>query len=1308
MKRPIRNLIRIVLALLAAVLLISFFSLYLAKDPVTGSLPLLLLVLALVFVTALVIEILCSRYVEDNSELSRTKHQLAREQKQLFSILRSQSNYVIRVSHEGRFTYANPSFLQAFGYDEATLVGLFIKEVVQEKEMDNCREIARLCWKQPGTAHKLLLSKPVNENNDLMWTEWECMALQNENGVMEIQGIGNNVTEKVMAEREKEEAINTLSYAMGFGKMGSWKANLTTFEITLSKELMSLYEEEPREVRMPIPVYWETYLPEDRRARVLDHYGEALEKGLTNNHEITFDHPVNLRNGKVIHIFVRAIIQNQTSIFGIVQDITAEKKAKEETAKNEQKFRLLAEHSEDIISVHLPDSTFQYISPSVEKILGYTQEEMEGTSTVDYLHPDDMHKFTPQEKYVASLQNTGNLVVRYRMRNKQGEYIWLESIVKLIREQGEIVRVISTSRNITDRKKVEAEKKDLLNEVKQSEELLRTMINSTPDWIFIKDLKHRFVLVNQAFADAMHMDPQDFIGKNDLEVGFPEEFVKGNPEKGIRGFWADDLEVITQGKACFAQEESSWLDGRPQVMSATKVPVRNANGEIWGVLGFAHNITPMKQTERELRWKDQLLQAVAKATHQLISNNTLEDAIGEAIRLLGIEMQVNAVNVYKNEYVHEENKWYGNQMIHWDRTSGELTHNHPQFQHMEWNMQSTIIETLLKEKIFYGFVADIEYPDLREFYEKQQVKSVAIIPIITLHQFWGIVSFLDTRDTWHWGETESFILQSFAATLTAAIERKQMEQELVQSKEQAEAANKAKSEFMANMSHELRTPMNGIIGFTDLVLTTELQRSQREYLENVKKSAYGLLDIINDILDFSKLEAGKLQIDHVNFRLDDLVQETVDILTIKAFEKKLELICHIDPALPSQFKGDPVRIRQILVNLLGNAIKFTPEGEILISVTCAGGIYMANEGQFLDVEVAVRDTGIGISPKKMNKIFESFTQADASTTRKYGGTGLGLTISKSLAELMHGDLTVKSEIGRGSTFTLHLSLEVVNKKPQLTAEYKPPLRKVLVIDDNGTNRWLMQEIFRYFGIACEMASGAREAFIILDRIQETGEPLDLIITDHHMPEMDGIQLVREMRHRISGKQQPTILMLSSLEKNLVRHEAEKLGIQRLLTKPVKMFELYSLLCSLFTTHTTEEKTQTPQLPATDKAGEAATILVVEDEPVSMMLISEVLRRMGFQVIKATNGKQALELLRYYEPVLIFMDVNMPEMDGYTATATIRNMGEPYRNIPIIALTADAMEGDKEKCLAAGMDDYLSKPLHLDEIMAVLKSRTLLV
>ncbi|HEY4154873.1 MAG TPA: response regulator, partial [Puia sp.] len=415
----------------------------------------------------------------------------------------------------------------------------------------------------------------------------------------------------------------------------------------------------------------------------------------------------------------------------------------------------------------------------------------------------------------------------------------------------------------------------------------------------------------------------------------------------------------------------------------------------------------------------------------------------------------------------------------------------------------------------------------------------------------------------------------------------------------------------------------------------------------------------------------------------------------------------VDHDIPSQLLGDPVRIRQIIVNLLGNAIKFTMEGEIYVSIRKEAELYWVDGKKYQNFVIQVKDTGIGIPKEKLQKIFESFTQADNSTTRKYGGTGLGLAISKSLAELMHGTLSVESEAGSGSVFSLSLPLEVANDQPEILLKPKPSLKKVLVVDDNVTNLHLMEETLNYFQIYCETCTNGPDALLKIEMANSSGAPFDLIITDHHMPGMDGINLVKEIKHSIPGAIQPFILMLSSLEKNLYQNEADKTGINKFISKPVKLHELNSTLLSLFEKNMQNDSLH-PSFESFEKITQSASILVVDDDPVNMMLISEVLKRMGFDIIQMQNGREVIEMLPHYDPVLIFMDVNMPEMDGYTTTRIIRKMQTAQSRIPIIALTADAMKGDKERCLDAGMNNYISKPFKLEEIEAVLREYLLLV
>jgi len=702
------------------------------------------------------------------------------------------------------------------------------------------------------------------------------------------------------------------------------------------------------------------------------------------------------------------------------------------------------------------------------------------------------------------------------------------------------------------------------------------------------------------------------------------------------------------------------------------------------------------QSAADLNKKERLLQAVGSATHELISNNDFETAIGNAIRLLGLQMGVDRVETYCNYTDIHKNNIHTSQLAGWNNLADEVEFHSPAFQEVPFHLMGAIEQTLLKNKIFYSAVSDLEDHYAKEWFAGREVKSVTIFPVFAADKLWGFVCIQDCKIEREWTLAELSVLESFSGTLGSAIDRIRIEKQ----RNNAEAASIAKSEFMANMSHELRTPMNGIIGFTELVLTSDLKKVQREYLQNVNKSAYNLLTIINDILDFSKLEAGKLIIDNTTFRLDELIEDTIDILSIKAQEKDLELVCNIDPRMPCQFFGDQVRIRQILVNLIGNAIKFTAKGEVFVTVEQQTPLYEKDNRKFMDIAVSVRDTGIGIANEKIDAIFESFTQADSSTTRKFGGSGLGLTISKSLAELMGGTLQAESEYGKGSVFTLRLTLEIANEHPRIEFPSKGSLRNVLVIDDNITNCKLMEGIFRYLEIPCKSCYSGAEALQVIETSIKNSRPFDLIITDNQMPEMDGITLAQKINELIGGHAQPFVLMLSSLERTVFQQKAEIIGINKFLSKPVKLGDLMSLLSLHFGNSYLNKDLK---IPTTGKVFQKSKILVAEDNPMNMLLISEVLGNMGLDVIKANDGEEAIAMLMQHDPEMIFMDVNMPVMDGYTATKKIRLLPQPYCSIPVIALTADAMEEDKERCMEVGMNDFISKPFRLKEIEAIMDS-----
>jgi signal transduction histidine kinase/CheY-like chemotaxis protein len=517
----------------------------------------------------------------------------------------------------------------------------------------------------------------------------------------------------------------------------------------------------------------------------------------------------------------------------------------------------------------------------------------------------------------------------------------------------------------------------------------------------------------------------------------------------------------------------------------------------------------------------------------------------------------------------------------------------------------------------------------------------------------------------------------------------------------ADIANKAKSEFLANMSHEIRTPMNGIIGMTELALTTHMNDTQRNYLENVRYSAYSLLDIINDILDFSKIEAGKLEISSINFNLYELIDKSIHILTSKCHQKGIELLYFIDPAIPAVMRGDPVRIRQILINLLSNAEKFTSEGEIVVNVALIPSAPEVPPGQ-LTIAISVRDTGIGIPHDKQEIVFESFTQAEGSTTRKYGGTGLGLTISKTLARMMGGDLTLTSIPGKGSTFTMEIKLQESGIQETTTQAVPRNIRNVLIVDDNHTNLEIMHDMLQYWNISSDICDNGQEAIELLKQTHAEGHDYDAIILDYQMPGMDGIEVASKIRSDISLPTETLVMMFSSTDKELITEKSRDLNINNLLIKPVNMHDLGQALQrnlgDPFRSKPEKKTTATTEEPIPG----GGTVIIAEDNEINMKIAVNIVKRFGLEVLQARNGVEAIEIFKTQQANLILMDIHMPEMDGMEATQQIRKMADAYNKIPIIALTADAMTGDREKCLAAGMDDYITKPFKPSDIRKVLE------
>ena len=811
------------------------------------------------------------------------------------------------------------------------------------------------------------------------------------------------------------------------------------------------------------------------------------------------------------------------------------------------------------------------------------------------------------------------------------------SIFPLTNSRGEVTGIASIARDISERKRAE-------EALMEERHLLRTLMDNLPDTIYFKDRESRFTRINKALAKSFGLsDPAQGAGKTDFD------FFTGEHAQQA---YDDEQEIIRTGQPVLGKEEKeTWPDGHVTWASTTKMPLRDANEKIIGTFGVSRDITQRKRAEKALRDSQEQFRQLAENIHEVFF-------IGEP----GLSGLTYLSPTYEEVWGRPCQEVY-------DRADAWIETVHPEDRDRAVSLFT---------RAYRGERADAEYRIVRSDGSVRSIRTRAFPVLDAEGRFCRLVGIAeDVTDT------------------------KREEAAILAAKEAAEAANRAKSNFLAAMSHEIRTPMNAIVGMTDLVLDTDLSRQQRDDLNTIKASADFLLNIINDILDFSKIEARKLDLESIVFSLKDSMDAAVKSLGARAAEKNLELVCRYERDVPAAVRGDPRRLRQVLVNLVGNAVKFAEHGEVVVHVA-----KLSETAKDVQLHFSVSDTGIGIPREKQKAIFEAFTQADASSTRRFGGTGLGLTISSQLVEMMGGRIWVESELGKGSTFHFEVRLgtaEPVTKRVAPVDTACLQNMPVLVVDDNAINRRILAEMMSRWGMSPTLTAGAVAALALMQEAQAAGRPFPLVIVDAQMPGTEGFSLAERIKLdlRLAGA---IIMMLTSGGQPGDAARCLELGVSAYLTKPISESDL--LRAALQVLGKGEPVAGQAQLITRHSLAEGRKrlrVLVAEDNAVSQLLTKRLVEKQGHSAVLVASGREALEAVERGTFDLVLMDVQMPDVDGLEVAAAIRrrerNTGA---HLPIIAMTAGAMQGDKERCLEAGMDAYVSKPVNVTELFTAIE------
>ncbi|MFA5834932.1 MAG: PAS domain S-box protein [Bacteroidota bacterium] len=1042
--------------------------------------------------------------------------------------------------------------------------------------------------------------------------------------------------------------------------------------------------------------------------------------------------------------------------------------------------------TQDCINITDLENKIIFINDAFVETYGYESKDELIGKNIDIVRSPDNPSDVVKEILPATLRGGWKGELFNKRKDGTDFPVSLNTAV-ITDDHGKPVGFIGVSQDITERRTAEIN-------LHRERNLLRSILESIPDEVYVKDRQGRFLLANSACANALKgagiTSTEDLIGKTDIDI---------LTHKIAHSEFDMEQKMLQTGQPVIDREQTLRDSSTGEIIRSiliSKTPLKDPQGRTVGLVGINREVTAMAKFREELRKSEEKYRTIFENVQDVFyqtdlsgiitdispsierySQYTREELIGKPVETVYlnpsdrrtlmrmlidkkevIDIQItlrtkngaivptsiNAHLMYNKEgnpigvegslrnltervkaensirettsrlsmliqnlhsgilVINEEGKvLLANEQL---RSIFKITESLPELVSLDSEQLHVILsERLVDPESFHERIKETllwREPVVR--YEiamkDNRILERDYVPIFVEGDYKGhLWQFHDVTESRHAQD----ILSKYAEDLYRANQQTEQQnysleeqsRELIKARETALQASKLKSEFVANMSHEIRTPMNGVLSIAELLLETKLTSEQNEYVHIIINSGESLLKIINDILDFSKIEAGKLSVEIIEFDLEAVVEETVTLLAHHANSKNIELLSHIYNNVPTALRGDPIRIRQIMTNFLGNAIKFTEKGEVIARVT------LEHENEYsAELKFSISDTGIGIAPEAQKKLFQPFIQADGSTTRKYGGTGLGLTISKQLVEIMGGTVGLESIQGKGSTFWFSLKLEKQSQKT-VTVETRLPQLNILVVDDNKTNRISLMQYFNAWGMKTDEADNGADALEMIDRSRSQSKEYPLIIVDMQMPGMDGLELSRKIREHSSASQK--IVMVSSMKVTVEQWQSA--GITMFLLKPVRKNELHSMLVSLFATsfEVSPQKIK-DDVQTVKKDWKKVNVLVAEDNPVNQKVAVKMLERLNIQPDVVINGREAVNAVKLKKYDLVFMDVQMPEMDGFEATKTIRETEVSDMRTCIIAMTANALQGDRERCLQAGMNDYLSKPIKQNDLQSMIE------